>query len=92
MQVDDDTVVDSFISSVLPGGWMRRWLQAGRLAFLHGSTLYTYGGVQCFNCQTVGHVPGVDKVEGVQDWVIELQRWKDEQVVPSHLHGRIAKK
>ena len=84
--ISDDLVFASFMSSVQPGGFMRRYLELGQIAAVINGTLYVHGGVisdsygdQLPHC--VGVVPGrKDRVAGVGEWVHALNAWKDKQV------------
>lgn len=84
--ISDDEVVASFVESVQPGGFMRRYLELGELGKVINGSLYVHGGVVSDQYgdgapHCVGKVPGRSSaVESVQAWVEALNAWKEEQV------------
>ena len=73
----DEDVVDSFLEDVAPGGLLRDYLQACRLAHRMGHTLFVHGGV---SEQSLGVVPGRAPTQDVDAWVEALNGWYREQL------------
>jgi len=73
---DDSSVVNSFLSSVLPSGennFMYEYLRVAQLIFRVGNTLFVHGGI---NDENFGTVPGDDIIrENVDDWIRDLNQW-----------------
>ncbi|KAH9102642.1 hypothetical protein LEN26_015504 [Aphanomyces euteiches] len=85
--ITDDDVMDSFLSSVQPGGLMYKYLQLCVLGFYHGTTLFVHGGVMTVdkskimrNC--LGLVPPFNSAqESYQQWVQAIDAGSQQ---PSH--------
>ncbi|MDP1829892.1 MAG: metallophosphoesterase [Archangium sp.] len=75
----DDAVVDSYLADLAPGGELRAYLNASRLGFRVGSTLFLHGGVTVENfLQT----PKADPARDVDAWLATLDRfYRDELAV-----------
>nr|HEX4312832.1 metallophosphoesterase [Kofleriaceae bacterium] len=68
----DDTVAQSFLDDLAPGGALRSYLQACQLGYREGATLFVHGGVTGAN---LGVVPGQPRVAGVDAWVAALNEF-----------------
>jgi len=79
----DELVVDSFLSSVQPGGCISEYLRLGKLAFLLGDVFFFHGGV---HEAALGWVPPSKRhsegyrVESVQSWCMELSAFHEEEI------------
>ncbi len=70
---DDDAVVESYLSDLAPGGALRAYLNASRLGFRSGSTLFLHGGVTVENfLQTPNEAPARD----VDAWLDALDQFQ----------------
>lgn len=68
-QFDDDAVVESYLVDLAQGGDLRGYLNASRLAFRAGSTLFVHGGITPENfLQTPNSGPASD----VDGWLATL--------------------
>lgn len=56
-KTDDEAVVDSFVSEVLPGGALREYLENAQVAVRLGCTLFVHGAVDKL---TAGYVPSIE--------------------------------
>ena len=83
-EATEEEACASIVESCAPGGFMRRYIEEGRLSFLHRNTLFVHGGVLGAGggrTDCVGCVPG--KTEQCTDmvaWVDELHEWKEAQI------------
>ncbi len=75
--VSEEEVVDSFLEDLGPGGELRDYLGACRLAHRIGNTLFVHGGV---HEDSLGTVPSGRRVEGVDAWSEALNHWYREQL------------
>ena len=80
-EATEEEACASIVESCAPGGFMRRYIEEGRLAFLHRNTLFVHGGV--LGAATGGHTDCVGFVPGKEEqctdmvqWVEELHAWK----------------
>lgn len=69
---DDDAVVDSFLADLAAGGELRAYLNACRLGFRAGSTLFLHGGVTSENFLAT---PGVERARDIDGWLVALDRF-----------------
>src|SRR5262249_36771926 len=69
---DDETVVQSYLDDLAPGGALRRYLGECRLGFRMGATLFLHGGVTAENR---GVVPGAPAAGDVDGWLAALDRF-----------------
>jgi len=75
---DDEAVVISFLEDVAPGGLTRRYLEAARLGYRSGVTLFVHGGV---STESLGHVPTrAGRSRDVDTWLRELDAFYAEQI------------
>jgi hypothetical protein len=74
---DDDAVVDSFIADVAPGGLGRAYLEACRLGYRHGATLFVHGGVSARN---LGAVPRRPRADSVDAWIAGLNEFYADEL------------
>jgi hypothetical protein len=75
--VSEEEVVDSFLEDLGPGGALRDYLTACQLVHRIGNTLFVHGGL---HEDSLGFVPSRGRVEGVDAWGAELNRWYSEQL------------
>jgi len=78
-------VVMSTLDSVKAGGFMREYIELGKLAHVHGNCLYVHGGIVGGGCRPDEHAVGAmplseERIEDVHEWVAALHAWKDAQV------------
>ena len=73
---DDEAVVESYLADLAPGGELRAYLNASRLGFRAGATLFLHGGVTVENfLQTPNATPARD----VDAWLARLEQfYRDE--------------
>lgn len=73
----DDAVVESYLADLGPGGELRAYLNASRLGFRAGATLFLHGGVTVENfLQTPGAAPARD----VDAWLASLEQFHREEL------------
>ncbi|NMO15882.1 hypothetical protein HPC49_26885 [Pyxidicoccus fallax] len=82
--VSDEDVVDSYLEDLGPGGELREYLSACQLTHRIGNTLFLHGGL---HEDSLGLVPSLGHVEGVDAWSEALNRWYREQL-ESFAEGR----
>jgi hypothetical protein len=82
----------STVNSVQPGGFMRRYIELGQLAHIHGNALFVHGGIVGGGCEPDTHAVGAmppsavapgepnERIDDVHEWVAALNAWKDAQV------------
>ncbi|HEX8702856.1 MAG TPA: metallophosphoesterase [Myxococcaceae bacterium] len=75
--VSEEDVVDSFLADLGPGGELRDYLTACRLVHRIGNTLFVHGGL---HEDSLGFVPSVGRVDGVDAWGAALNHWYAEQL------------
>jgi len=76
-EISDEEVVESFLSSVRPGGEQYEFLKLGQLAYIHEETLFVHGGI---NKENMGYVPFAShRFASIKDWVNALNAWYKEQ-------------
>jgi hypothetical protein len=80
--VDDETVVDSFLADVEPGGALLAYLRLATVAVRIGSALFVHGGL---GRQSLGAVPGAPpptdpRAVDVDAWLARLNHWYREQI------------
>ncbi len=68
----DAAVPASFLEDVRPGGLLAEYLRCCVLAHRDGPNLFVHGGV---TAESLGVVPGTDKVLGVDAWIDALNAW-----------------
>ena len=74
---DDEAVVESYLCDLAPGGALRAYLNASRLGFRSGSTLFLHGGVTVENfLQTPNAAPARD----VDAWLAALERFRGDEL------------
>jgi hypothetical protein len=80
--ITDDMVVEDFVNSVKPDGWMTEFLRLGDMAKIIGSTLYVHGGVMKSKDEDcIGKINGREgAIPNVREWVSELNSWKNQQL------------
>jgi hypothetical protein len=69
-RADDDAVVDSYLADLAPGGELRAYLNASRLGFRAGATLFLHGGVTVENFL---QVPNAAPARDVDAWLAGLE-------------------
>lgn len=75
---DDDSVVQSFRDDVAPGGPLRRYIEACRIAYRSGTTLFLHGGI---TSQNAGLVPEeATRAPDVDAWVNGLNEFYATQL------------
>jgi hypothetical protein len=86
-EITDEEVVESFVSSVQPGGCILELLELGVLGVVLGDTLFVHGGLigqyslhgksetSCF-----GFVPNEGTYGDVHLWVQKLNEWKQREL------------
>jgi len=74
---DDDAVVDSFLADVASGGLTRAYLDACRLAYRHGATLFVHGGVSAKN---LGVAPHHRRADSVDAWIANLEAFYTDEL------------
>ena len=78
---DDQSVLDSFVSSVDPTSedpWMLDYVRLGELIVVSRELLFVHGGIGAGN---EGRVPGIDGAfDDVKEWAAQLNGWKNEMV------------
>ena len=74
---DDDAVVDSYLADLGPGGALRAYLNASRLGFRAGATLFLHGGVTVENFLKT---PKVEPARDVDAWLAALDRFHREEL------------
>ena len=94
-QVADQEVMDSYIHSLNPGGWMYEYLYAAQMAVLLGGSLYVHaqiignsfpsgvvrGADETNTAWCVRVVPGeADPVNDLGEWVKKLNQWAVSQL------------
>eukprot|EP00964_Phaeocystis_antarctica_P007828 scaffold4206_cov48-Phaeocystis_antarctica.AAC.1 len=83
-EATEEEACTSIVESCAPGGFMRRYIEEGRLAFLHRNTLFVHGGVLGAGggrTDCVGCVPGkTEQCTDMVQWVDELHAWKQAQI------------
>jgi hypothetical protein len=73
---DDDAVVDSYLADLGPGGDLRAYLNASRLGFRSGSTLFLHGGLTAENFL---QAPNAEPARDLEAWLANLDRfYRDE--------------
>ena len=71
-RADDDAVGESYLADLAPGGALRAFLNASRLGYRAGSTLFLHGGVTSENfLKTPNAAPSGD----VDAWLAELDQF-----------------
>jgi hypothetical protein len=73
----DEDVVDSFAGDVAPGGPLAEYLASACLAHLAEGTLFVHGGV---TADSLGAIPGRERVEDVRGWIDGLNAFYAEQL------------
>ncbi len=82
---EDDDVVESYLADLAPGGELREYLNASRLGFRSGSTLFLHGGVTAENfLQAPNAAPALD----VDGWLANLERFHREELATFELDRR----
>jgi len=80
-QISDDDVVESYRIECDPHqghNFMFEYLKLGKLAYVHGSTLFVHGALSSKN---KGTVPGTMQTFGnVHEWVDALNNWAKKEV------------
>ncbi|MFN7700989.1 MAG: metallophosphoesterase family protein [Deltaproteobacteria bacterium] len=77
-RVTDEAVAESFLDDIAPGGPMRAYLRACRLAYRAGPTLFVHGGITEESLFVAPHRAG--RVAGVDAWLSELDGFLSEQL------------
>ena len=76
LSCDDDAVVESCLSDLAPGGELRAYLNASRLGFRAGSTLFLHGGLTTENFL---QAPNAEPAPDVDGWLLNLEHfYRDE--------------
>ncbi|MBZ4421292.1 metallophosphoesterase [Myxococcus sp. RHSTA-1-4] len=75
--VSDEDVVDSYLEDLGPGGALREYLSVCQLTHRIGNTLFLHGGL---HEDSLGTVPSLGRVEGVDAWGEALNQWYREQL------------
>jgi hypothetical protein len=76
-EATDEAVVQSFIDDVAPEGPLTAWLAEAQLAYRSGSTLFVHGAV---TADSLGTVPGRDRIRGVDRWIDALNAFYADQL------------
>jgi hypothetical protein len=73
----DEDVVESFLADLAPDGVLTAYLRECCLAWRAGATLFVHGGV---TDESVGAVPDRGRLDDVDRWIAELNRFYAEQI------------
>lgn len=73
----DDAVVESYLADLGPGGELRAYLNASRLGFRSGATLFLHGGVTAENFL---RAPNAAPARDVEGWLASLERFYREEL------------
>ena len=75
---DDDAVVDSFVSSMRPGGLMRGYIERAKLGLVIGDTVFVHGGI---SPDTLGWLPPPFQPEAnAREWIQQLNVFAETQI------------
>ena len=91
VRASEEATTNSFIESVLPGGFMHELLSLGQLGALHNETIFVHGGLigsQMEGGDCFGYVPGLPErlLDDVHEWLARLNAWKDQQLAEWMAH------
>ena len=79
--VSDETVTQSFIDSLAPGGVVNQYLKLAQLGVVIGETLFVHGAVTLEN---MGYIPGMKesqpRITDAKEWIDALNDWYREQI------------
>ena len=73
--VDDEDVIQSFLSDLAPDGALARYLASAELAHREGETLFVHGAVTRENLFALPRGAKRERCEDLGDWVSELNAW-----------------
>lgn len=76
-RAEDEDVVDSFAADTGPEGMIAEYLRSACLAHRAGRTLFLHGGV---TADSLGVVPGRERVDDVERWIAGLNAFYAEQL------------